>query len=244
MRGYSSDKFTGLNLHSNNDVSSLDKESCIRYLSMWPTGQLAESMKLRLRELGVAQSELTQHSFVDLGLPSGTLWATNNIGAILQEDAGDFFSWGEVEPKQKFVRRNYRYSNGFFKTAYSKYDPSVDNLTDLQDGDDAASTLWGASWRTPSFEQWTELNKECKIITSNFTKKLRLLGPNGNQLLFPLEGYMRWDNKLTSPFFGGCYLSSSLGYAEVCIGGISCNDFSIYKRHYGFMIRPVRQKDR
>ena len=47
------------------------------------------------------------HDYADLGLPSGTLWATCNIGANAPEEYGDFFAWGEVEPKDWFVPENY-----------------------------------------------------------------------------------------------------------------------------------------
>ena len=39
------------------------------------------------------------HYYVDLGLPSGTLWATCNVGAVNPTDYGDYFAWGETEPK-------------------------------------------------------------------------------------------------------------------------------------------------
>ena len=45
--------------------------------------------------------------YIDLGLPSGTLWADRNIGAIEPEDEGDFYTWGETEPKKKYLWDNY-----------------------------------------------------------------------------------------------------------------------------------------
>jgi len=46
------------------------------------------------------------HEYVDLGLPSGTLWAKCNIGANSPEDFGDYFAWGEVN--------GYKYENEQF----------------------------------------------------------------------------------------------------------------------------------
>ena len=64
------------------------------------------------------------HEYVDLGLPSGTLWATRNVGADKPEDIGDYFAWGETTPKMAYVVENYKWggydSNGRFYL--SKYD--------------------------------------------------------------------------------------------------------------------------
>lgn len=251
MRGYSSSNSNTVNPQASIDVNALDKDSCIRYLSMWPTGHLAESIKRRLKQLGVPQSVYTQHEYVDLGLPSGTLWATKNIGALLKEDPGDFFSWGETAPKKRYTRRNYKYQKEYlFKNTYNKYDSAVDNLTSLLEEDDAATVQWGPLWHTPSFSQWDELMKECKILNavkntfnsfSDDNKMLRILGPNGNQVSFPIEGYMQGEDI----FSYSCYLSSSMGVAMVSkFFGIRCASFDSlsYNRHCGFIVRPVRLK--
>ena len=51
------------------------------------------------------------HEWVDLGLPSGTLWATCNIGANAPEDYGDYFAWGETKPKDNYDLNNYKWYN-------------------------------------------------------------------------------------------------------------------------------------
>ena len=66
-----------------------------------------------------------EHEWVDLGLPSGTLWATCNIGANRPEEYGDYFAWGEVSPKKAYSHDNYKWSD------YSKYN-ETDNKTELE----------------------------------------------------------------------------------------------------------------
>ena len=104
--------------------------------------------------------------YVDLGLPSGTLWATMNVGANRPEDYGDCFAWGETKPKQSYDWGTYKWCNGAYdkQTKYctrSDYG-KVDNKTELDLADDAAYVNWGAQWRMPSKAQQDELRAECK----------------------------------------------------------------------------------
>ena len=106
------------------------------------------------------------HDYVDLGLPSSTLWATCNIGADTPEGYGDYFAWGENEPKEFYGWKNYKYGR-FVHERYelNKYctdsvfglNGFVDNLTLLEPDDDVASTIWGTAWRTPTIEEWEEM---------------------------------------------------------------------------------------
>lgn len=105
------------------------------------------------------------HGFVDLGLPSGTLWATCNVGAESPEEFGDMFAWGETEGflsgKTVFSWSTYKWCEGTQETL-TKYctDSSygvVDNISELAPEDDAAYVLWGPSWRMPTAEQLKEL---------------------------------------------------------------------------------------
>ena len=97
------------------------------------------------------------HGFVDLGLPSGTLWAICNLGANSPEEIGDYFSWGETRPKRFYSWSNYRYGDvvddHFRMTKYctdSCYGLNgfVDNITVLERIDDAAKVNWGMAWHT------------------------------------------------------------------------------------------------
>lgn len=87
------------------------------------------------------------HDWVDLGLPSGTLWATCNVGADTPEGIGDYFAWGETSPKDLYDWKSYQYGNWTFEQfEITKYctdscyglDGFVDNLTLLEPKDDAA----------------------------------------------------------------------------------------------------------
>ena len=94
------------------------------------------------------------HDYIDLGLPSGTMWATCNVGAENPEGYGDYFAWGETQPKAIYTDSNYVYSNGGCEdfTKYCTkpefgYNGFTDNLKTLQPSDDAATVNWGEGWR-------------------------------------------------------------------------------------------------
>ena len=104
------------------------------------------------------------HDYTDLGLPSGTLWATCNVGANVPENYGDFFAWGEVSAKSSYSWSNYKYCNGDFNSL-TKYcsmssfgdNGFTDNLKVLEPSDDAATANWGQDWRMPTVEEMREL---------------------------------------------------------------------------------------
>ena len=104
------------------------------------------------------------HEYVDLGLPSGLLWATCNVGATSPEDYGDYFAWGETQPKDTYEWSTYQYCNGSYNTltkycsnsSYG-YNGFTDNLTTLLPEDDAATANWGGNWRMPTKEEFQEL---------------------------------------------------------------------------------------
>jgi hypothetical protein len=107
------------------------------------------------------------HAYVDLGLPSGTLWATCNVGASVPEELGDKFAWGETKPKKSYTWDTYVWCNGS-ETTLTKYNSNsaygiVDNLTQLELADDAANANWGGQWVIPSKEQIKELYEYCNI---------------------------------------------------------------------------------
>ncbi|MBR3074554.1 MAG: hypothetical protein IKH11_02200, partial [Bacteroidales bacterium] len=111
--------------------------------------------------------------YVDLGLPSGLKWATFNIGATKPEEYGDYFAWGETEPKSNYHWSTYKWCNGSSNslTKYN-YDSSygtVDNKTVLDPEDDAAHVNWGGSWRTPTDAELIELKSNCNWVwTGNY----------------------------------------------------------------------------
>ena len=137
---------------------------------------------------------LSQHEYVDLGLPSGTLWATTNVGASRPEDSGDYFAWGETEPKDNYDWSTYKWCNGseYSLTKYNNinYQGPVDNRMELDLEDDAAYMNWGSSWRMPTLEQMQELCDKCswQWTQINGVKGRLVTGPNGNTIFLPAAG--------------------------------------------------------
>ena len=133
--------------------------------------------------------EVEEHEWVDLGLPSGTLWATCNVGASSPEQYGDLFAWGETEPKDYYDWGTYKWSDGT-EDSLTKYCEMVDNKNELDPEDDAAFVNWGPSWRMPTLKQQLELLRKC---TWQWTMRvdvngLLVTGPNGNSIFLPAAG--------------------------------------------------------
>ena len=199
---------------------------------------------------------LMLHEFVDLGLPSGTLWATCNIGANNPEDCGDYFAWGETEPKEVYDWKSYRYGNlvydHFELTKYctdSSYGLNgfVDNLVVLETVDDAAAAAnWGMEWRMPTKEEWKELYMKttCTHTVQNGVSGWLFNASNGNSLFLPAAGFCIDDGPICTGL--GTYWSSSL-HTEYLDRGWSfhfdsdeCHVCGTYERSRGQVVRAVR----
>ncbi len=195
------------------------------------------------------------HEWVDLGLPSGTLWATCNVGASSPEGYGDYFAWGETEPKDYYGSLNYKWwydpgpgSDPFFTKYYtgnSSFDGIVDNKTELDPEDDAAYVNWGPLWRMPSREQMDELLNECswEWTTRNGVNGELVTGPNGKTLFFPAAGY-RENDEVKWVGERGMYWSHTLGTTDVCAYWLYFKSdmkyCDIMVRYGGFSVRAVR----
>ena len=161
------------------------------------------------------------HEYVDLGLPSGLLWATCNVGADAPEEYGDYFAWGETQPKQTYSLDNYIFAKGtsyedpqFTKYCnYSSYGYNgfTDNLTALLPEDDAATANWGGDWRMPTKEEWQELyyNTTITWTTQNSVNGRLFTAANGNSLFLPAAGY-RDASSLNGAGHYGYYWSGAL----------------------------------
>ena len=192
--------------------------------------------------------------WVDLGLPSGTIWATRNVGASVPEDYGDYFAWGETAPKSYYDWGTYKWCNGSYYTLTKYctqsgygYNGFVDNKTELDPEDDAAYVNWGPSWRMPTAEQQIELYEKCSSVwtTQNGVYGQLVTGPNGNTMFLPAAGD-RWHGSLNAGS-GGDYWSRTL---------VGSNPYSAwhlyfssghwgywndsYNRYFGFTVRAVR----
>ena len=140
-----------------------------------------------------------EHEYVDLGLPSGTLWATMNVGAETPEDYGNYFAWGETTPKEVYGWTNYQWCNGKWNklTKYCTKDTYgdngfIDNKTELDPEDDAATANWGSEWCMPTKDQLDELYSECSwqwTTSNNVDGILVTSNHNGATLFLPASGY-------------------------------------------------------
>lgn len=197
------------------------------------------------------------HAWVDLGLPSGTLWATCNVGAGSPEEYGDYFAWGETEPKENYLWSNYKYCQGS-GTTITKYCTgssygTVDNKKELEPEDDAATKNWGSDWQMPSTAQQQELidNCTCQWTQQNGVNGILVTGRNGGQIFLPAAG-SRWRSGVDGAAGGyGSYWSSSLSpdydYAACRLSFTSSYWFGggdYYSRSDGFSVRPVRVQTR
>ncbi len=211
----------------------------------------------------MAQTTQEGHEYVDLGLTSGTLWATYNVGATSPEEYGDYFAWGETSPKKdsdgnytEYSWSTYKYCNGSSSTL-TKYctDSSkgtVDNKTTLDPEDDAATANWGGDWRMPTKVEQDELCTECNWDWTddyNNTGKAGYIVTskaegNTNSIFLPAAGY-RHNWSLISERSYGLYWSSSLNegspyyaYYLYFYSGYQYTDY--YYRYCGRSVRPVQ----
>ena len=147
---------------------------------------------------GTGTEKIVPKDFVDLGLPSGLLWAKCNIGAATESDSGGYFSWGETAPKTEFGYGKYKFWNG---STFTKYNWS-DNLMELQPEDDAAFVNLGPLCHIPTKAEWEELIEKCtweatKVTMPGITEPVvacwKVTGPNGNHIILPSTGYY-WDD--------------------------------------------------
>lgn len=106
--------------------------------------------------------KMKTHEYVDLGLPSGTKWATMNVGATSVTDRGLYFAWGETtghafDSGYQFSLDNYAWYNSTDKYTKYKRDGSSWDYEVLESDDDAATRNWGGMWRMPTKAEWEEL---------------------------------------------------------------------------------------
>ena len=194
-----------------------------------------------------------EHEWVDLGLTSGTLWATMNVGAATPEDYGDYFAWGETSPKEVYDWTTYKWCDGS-PTVLTKYCTlseigTIDDKIMLEPEDDAATVNWGTSWSIPSHDQQRELVDECTWTwtTRNGVDGQLVTGPNGNTIFLPAAGLHKGD-ALNSAEVWGYYWSSEVfaggDYRSYAIRFNSEGGHSginpLFMRSNGFTVRPVR----
>lgn len=185
------------------------------------------------------------HDWVDLGLPSGIKWATKNVGATVPEENGDYFSWGETEPKIVYADTNcITYPKDFSSMLRERMVDADGNLTKEYD---AASVNWGEPWRTPTDNEYKELVENCKweFTELNGANGYLATGPNGQSIFIIAAGYRLGAPPYQVGEFGfGDYWSATavkeLNRVSCCFG-YSPKSFGrrCYARYRGRTIRPV-----
>ena len=181
------------------------------------------------------------HGFVDLGLPSGLLWATCNVGATSPEQAGLYFAFGETTGyTAEQVKKGERSFDSANYTA-----PSVSETLNLEQ--DAARANLGGNWRMPTKRQFSELIDNCDVTWTNDYNGTGVAGKvftsktNGNSVFFPAAGYCDMsyvDNVGSYGYYWSASwkLSSYAWYLDFGSGG---QVLDYYNRYFGQSVRGV-----
>lgn len=218
------------------------------------SGKYAECQVTVEEETDSTHGTTDGHEWVDLGLPSGTLWATCNIGANSPEAAGNNYAWGETSAKSTFTWSNYKYCKGT-ETTLTKYcgnssygyNGFTDSKTSLDAVDDAASVNWSSKWQMPSIEQVEELQDYTTMEDTqvNGKKVLKLKSKtNANSILFPADnvdesGYYGdyWSHSLSEDGKGNAAQGYLIGCEDACFVPM----VGEYRKD-GKHVRPVRKQ--
>ena len=171
---------------------------------------------LTLLLLAVHPSHAQKAKAKDLGL--SVKWADRNVGATAPNEYGDYYAWGET--KSKHYYGSYSIYKHYGPKHYSKYNyvpyehSVIDNLLELQPADDAATRRMGSAWRTPTLQEYEELQQKCTFTlatyrgTHGFWVKNRT-APS-DSIFLPMTGYKDYGNYRFSPGVQGNYWTSTL----------------------------------
>lgn len=202
----------------------------------------------------LVQKFFKPHDYVDLDLPSGTLWATCNVGADSPEEYGDYFQWGGVTPVTSTSINvswvtcpgnggNENYNESAFNTW------KTENLTGyvLKPTVDAACANWGGDWRIPTSDDFKELceNTNNQWIEENGVKGWKFTSTinSGKHIFLPACG-SRYDTQIYDKDSNGLYWSSSLNSSKpeeaYYLSFGSSTDILLAGRGGGCPVRPVQ----
>ena len=216
--------------------------------------EIAKQLELLKAAAGIGGST-DKVEYVDLGLPSGNLWAKCNLGASAPEAYGDYYAWGETTPKQKYTYPNHKwYKEGAPSLGFTKYN-NEDGKLSLEDEDDAVIQKLGNGWRTPTLADFRELTNQkyttIKKTTLNGVAGYQITSKKNNKksIFIPFAGF-RNDKPQTREI-------SSDQTVAVCMTNLRCIDDKVFnawsfafeqdrigrygkRRPDGISIRPVK----
>ena len=201
--------------------------------------------------------KMTKAEYVDFDLPSGTKWATFNLGATKPEDLGDYFAWGATEPWYSSLSpsvvwkpgKEAGYTDGnapyyYSDNVWTKYN----GLTELQPEDDAAYANWGSAWSMPNQRQWEELfaNCTCEAYTLNGVAGYKV-SRNDKEIFIPICGH--YSGTTLSSAGNPFYFASTTGYTgspTLYAMYAAPNAKTVYHtgKNLGMPVRPVRSGNR
>ena len=234
--------------------------SAQRQMYVWQDGvkttyEVANVDSITFSEVENPDPNTGNHEYVDLGL--SVKWATCNVGATKPEEYGDYFAWGETQPKDYYDWSTYKWCNGSYNTqtkyCTDSYYGTVDNKTQLELSDDAARANWGGSWRMPTHEEQEELINNCTWIwtTQNGVNGYKVTskksGYTNKSIFLPAAGYLVYSSLYGAG--SGLYWSSSLStnspYNSYNALDVYFSSDDVYwnrnNRRAGFSVRPVCQ---
>lgn len=195
---------------------------------------------------GEVQPDGITYYYVNLGLPSGLLWASANVGSEKPAAPGKYISWGETKPKTEYwTDKWYNDDLGVTKYCTNESDGEVDNLTRLEQADDAASANMGGKWRMPTAEEFEELLENCSYIETTldgyevivFESKI-----NDNRLVFPITHIKEYDD-INMEGYVSCWSSdvdlTENFNAQILLCGYDEYGMDIINRSRGLQVRGV-----
>ena len=163
------------------------------------------------------RGELNGYEWVDLGLPSGTKWATRNVGATKTSERGWFFAFGETTTRKNY----YEYTWKHYKHNGKNLDNIAGNATY-----DAATVNMGDGWQMPSMEQWKELRDNCiweYTVQDGVLGSLLVSKINANFIFLPVTGYTLDDTgQLKNAKWNGAYWSCTEHHTAATPEGRAC----------------------
>ena len=186
-----------------------------------------------IQKIFTTKDQFGVYDFVDLGLPSGSKWATCNVGANSPTEYGNYYAWGEIEPKESYTEENCL-----------TLELEMEDISGNPQYD-AARANWGGGWRIPTQEELDELIEVCEWEWTNEggNDGYRVTGPNGNSIFLPAAGN-RYKTMLYGAGTSGLYWGSTPDANSIqnayCINFlINYFDSDCSRRYYGRSVRPV-----